>query len=120
MKWTLIAVAGLAVLAGIGYGIWTKLAIDTAQPEFVASYKKSFATSCVDGAVKTVTENGKTVDDTLKAKITEVCACGAETSVGEFKEGMSFADMMALKDNPAFRQKVNEIMVSCRQKIGGF
>ena len=69
--------------------------------------------------VKTITATGNAVDEALKAKIAEVCTCGAEASVGEFKEGMTFADMMALKDDPAFRQKIGEIMASCREKVGG-
>lgn len=119
MKWALIIVVGLAVLAGIGYGLWSKVALDTTQPEFAANYEKSFATSCIDGAVKTITATGNAVDEALKAKIAEVCTCGAEASVGEFKEGITFADMMALKDDPAFRQKIGEIMASCREKVGG-
>jgi hypothetical protein len=120
MKWVVIGIAGVVGIIAICFAAWHTLKLDTGRPEFITEYKSNFTRSCAAGAEQSISASGGTVDDKLKSMLHDLCACGADVSAEEFqkKEGLTMADMMNLQDDPAFKQKITEIMQACRQKLG--
>jgi hypothetical protein len=118
MKWVLLVIAAIGSLAALGYVTWQKLSIDTAQPEFVSSFQSNFIGGCVSSAEDSLKAAGKTVDDVMKAKLQQVCTCGAETSVAELqtKDGMTMAEMMDRVNSAGFKERVEAIMQQCQQR----
>jgi hypothetical protein len=119
MKWYIAAVIGLLVLVALGFGVWREFRVDVRQPEFAGPFKKNFVVSCAREAEQSIIAAGHTVDDALKARIGEVCACGADATVAEFvKEGVSMAELLAPPSDPAFKARIGVIMKTCQQPGG--
>jgi hypothetical protein len=121
MKWVFITgFFGLLGLTAIGYGAWHwyhDAPVDTTQSGFVDSYEKSFAASCASGAETSAANAGRKLDDAMRTRIRQVCACGAEASADEFKskEHMTMSEMLS---DPMLKQKLPAIMQTCVQKFG--
>jgi hypothetical protein len=120
VKWPFWVIGGIVLVATSGYFAWQNFKISGADPSFAVSYRRSFVNGCTENVTQALTAANRTVDDMLKAKVDQVCACGADASVAEFQKdgGQTLAEMTAMMGDPAFKAKMGEIMLACRQRFG--
>lgn len=118
-KWILIGLLGIvAVVVLVGFLGWNALnkPIDpnsAAGQGYAANFKKQFADSCVQSAEAA----SPGMDDTTRAKLAEMCGCGAEATYEAFKNEPP-AKLLSLSSDSEAGQKVGAIMQNCAQQAG--
>ncbi len=118
-KWILIGLLGvIAIVVLLGFLGWNALnqTIDpdsAAGQSYAANFKKQFADSCVQSAQAA----SPGMDDATKAKLTEMCDCGAEATYEAFKNEPP-AKLLSLSGDSEDAQKVGDIMKSCAEQAG--
>lgn len=118
-KWILIGLLGvIAVVVLLGFLGWNALnkPIDpnsAAGQGYATNFKKQFADSCVQSAEAAAPG----LDDATKAKLAEMCGCGAEATYEAFKNEPP-AKLLALSADSESAQKVGDIMKACAEQAG--